>query len=425
VRSIVLDPVESAIEAYAAGRAVVVVDDEDRENEGDLIAPAGMLTPELTAFFVRHTSGYLCVALEQDAARRLQLPPMARENQDPRRTAYTVTVDASAGITTGISARDRAHTIRLLADPSTRASDLSRPGHVVPLIARPGGVLERQGHTEAAVDLAKAAGLAPAGVLCEIVSELDPTGMARGPELREFSDRHGLPMISIADLVAHRTALAAAAADAADEEVTVERVADARLPLAAGMFRAVGYRSVVDGREHVALVMGDVTDAADVLTRVHSECLTGDVLGSQRCDCGPQLEESLRAVARQGRGVVVYLRGHEGRGIGLLGKIAAYELQDAGLDTVEANLRLGYPVDARDFAIGARILADLRVRSVHLLTNNPAKRAGLESAGLVVHRTVPLPSAVTAHNQHYLRTKRERMGHDLRVVDGGADELAS
>ena len=400
------DTVDYAVAEIAAGRAIVVVDDESRENEGDLIFAAELATPELIAFMVRYTSGYVCVPITETEADRLELPPMSRVNQDPRGTAYTVTVDARSGISTGISAVDRAHTIRLLADPESTAADFSRPGHVVPLRARDGGVLVRPGHTEAAVDLAVLAGLKPAGVLCEIVSEKDPLGMARTDELRVFADDHDLALISIADLIAYRRRF----------ERQIEQVADARLPLPEGEFRAVGYLSKVTGRELVALVHGDLGNGEDVLVRVHSECLTGDVLGSLRCDCGPQLHAAIEAVVEEGRGVVLYIRGHEGRGIGLLQKLRAYELQDAGADTVDANLALGLPADSREYGTGAQVLADLGVRSMRLLTNNPAKRAGLEGYGLSITGRVPLPVSVNPENLRYLTTKRDRMGHDLEEL---------
>ena len=402
-----LDPVERAIADIAAGKAVVVVDDADREDEGDLIFAAEHATPELIAFTVRHGSGYVCVALPEADADRLELPPMFHANQDRRGTAYTVTVDAREGVTTGISATDRALTIRLLADPGSTGAEFSRPGHVVPLRAKDGGVLRRPGHTEAAVDLAKLAGLRAAGVLCEIVSEQHPTEMARPRELRQFADRHGLTMISIADLIAYRRRT--------DKLVT--RVASARVPLPAGGFTAVGYASSYDDREHVAFVFGDLADGEDVLVRVHSECLTGDVFGSLRCDCGPQLEAALSAVAAEGRGVVLYMRGHEGRGIGLLHKLQAYQLQDTGLDTLDANLELGLPADARDYGTGAQILVDLGVRTMRLLTNNPAKRAGLEGYGLRITSLVGLPVSVNAHNVRYLVAKRDRMGHLISVAN--------
>jgi len=401
--------IERALADIAAGRAVVVVDDVDRENEGDLIFAAEKATPELVAFMVRYTSGYICTALPEADADRLELPPMYPTNQDRRGTAYAVTVDAREGVSTGISAADRARTIRLLADPATTPADLSRPGHVVPLRARPGGVLRRPGHTEAAVDLARLAGLRPAGVLCELVN--DDGTMMRLPDLRRFAERHGLALITIADLVAYRRRT----------EKHVERVAEARIPTEYGLFRAVGYRATYDPAEHVALVCGDLGDGRDVLVRVHSECLTGDVFGSLRCDCGPQLQAALRRVAQEGRGVVLYLRGHEGRGIGLLHKLRAYELQDRGRDTVDANLELGLPADARDYGTGAQILYDLGVRTMRLLTNNPAKRAGLEGYGLSVVGREPLPVRPHPENVRYLRTKRDRMGHlldGLEEVDG-------
>jgi 3,4-dihydroxy 2-butanone 4-phosphate synthase / GTP cyclohydrolase II len=402
-----LDPIHKAIAEIAAGRPVVVVDDEDRENEGDLIFAAELATPELIAFMVRYTSGYICVPITDTDADRLDLPPMVRTNQDKRGTAYTVTVDAREGVTTGISASDRCHTIKLLAHPDTTSADLARPGHIVPLRAKEGGVLRRPGHTEAAVDLATLAGLRPAGVLCEIVSEKDPSGMAQSEELRAFADEHGLVMISIADLIAYRRRF----------EKLVERRASARVPLRYGEFTAHGYSSSYDDREHVAFVFGEIGDGEDLLVRVHSECLTGDVFGSLRCDCGPQLDASLAAVAREGRGVVLYMRGHEGRGIGLFHKLQAYQLQDAGRDTLDANLDLGLPADARDYGTGAQILVDLGVRTMRLLTNNPAKRAGLEGYGLSVLGTVRLPVHANPENLRYLQTKKDRMGHELDFGD--------
>ncbi|MGH3646191.1 MAG: bifunctional 3,4-dihydroxy-2-butanone-4-phosphate synthase/GTP cyclohydrolase II [Micromonosporaceae bacterium] len=398
---IVLDSIEQAIADIAAGKAVVVVDDADRENEGDLIFAAEKATPELLAFMVRYTSGYICAPLTAAECDRLELPPMYHTNQDKLGTAYTVSVDARERISTGISAADRANTIRLLADPATSPADLARPGHVVPLRAKDGGVLRRPGHTEAAIDLARLAGLRPAGVLCELVN--DDGTMQRLPQLAEFAREHGLTLVSIADLIAYRRRT----------ETQVERVAEARIPTAYGDFRAVGYRSTVDAREHIALVYGEVTDGDDVLVRVHSECLTGDVFGSLRCDCGPQLQAALAAVAAEGRGVVLYVRGHEGRGIGLLHKLQAYQLQDTGRDTVDANLDLGLPADNRDYGTGAQILVDLGLRSMRLLTNNPAKRAGLEGYGLTVVGRVGLPIRPTPENLAYLRTKRDRMGHLL------------
>ena len=395
--------VERAIADIAAGKAVVVVDEEDRENEGDLIFAAEHATPELLAFMVRHTSGFVCVALTARDCDRLELPPMVHANQDKHRTAYTVTVDARAGVGTGISATDRAHTIRLLAKPDSSPVDFTRPGHVVPLRAREGGVLSRAGHTETAVDLARLAGLRPAGVLCELVSRQTPGDMARREECISLAAEHGLAVVSIADLAAYRLRA----------ERCVRRAAEARVPTEHGEFRAVGYASAPDGLEHLALVRGEIGASQDVLIRVHSECLTGDVFGSRRCDCGPQLSAALAAVAAADRGVVLYLRGHEGRGVGLLHKLAAYQLQDAGADTIDANLELGLPVDARDYGAAAQILADLGVVSVRLLGNNPAKLTGLEGYGVRVLSRIALPTFATPENLRYLKTKRDRMGHDL------------
>ncbi|MBW6439460.1 bifunctional 3,4-dihydroxy-2-butanone-4-phosphate synthase/GTP cyclohydrolase II [Actinoplanes hulinensis] len=394
------ESIERAIADIAAGKAVIVVDDEDRENEGDLIFAAEHATPELVAFMVRYTSGYICVPLPEEEADRLDLPPMFHTNQDKRGTAYAVTVDAKHGVSTGISAADRARTIQLLASAETEPGDLSRPGHIVPLRAKPGGVLRRPGHTEASIDLAVLAGCRPAGVLCEMVN--DDGTMQRRPDLEKFAAEHDLVLISIEELVAylrHR------------QGSQVERVVETVLPTEHGVFTAVGYRTEADQGEHVALVYGDLADGEDVLVRVHSECLTGDVFGSRRCDCGPQLDAALERVAAAGRGVVLYMRGHEGRGIGLLHKLQAYQLQDRGLDTVDANLELGLPADARDYGTGAQILADLGIRSMRLLTNNPAKRAGLEGYGLRVTGREELPVRLHPENVRYLRTKRDRMGH--------------
>ncbi|MBA8823555.1 3,4-dihydroxy 2-butanone 4-phosphate synthase/GTP cyclohydrolase II [Saccharopolyspora lacisalsi] len=405
------DDIEHALAQIAAGRPVIVVDDEDRENEGDLIFAAERATPEMVAFMVRYTSGYICVALTGEDCDRLDLPPMYHANQDLRGTAYTVTVDAASGVTTGISAADRARTINVLADADSAASDLNRPGHVVPLRGQTGGVLRRAGHTEASVDLARLAGLRPAGALCEIVSEKSEGEMARRDELEVFAADHDLALITIADLIAYRRRF----------ERQVERVAEARIPTAHGTFRTVGYDSLLDGIEHLALVYGDIGDGEDILVRVHSECLTGDVLGSLRCDCGPQLDASLAKVADAGRGVVLYMRGHEGRGIGLMHKLQAYQLQDDGADTVDANLELGMAVDGRDYGQGAQILYDLGVRSMRLLTNNPDKRVGLESYGLRIVGREPLPIRPNPENLRYLQTKRDRMGHDLTDLDDGED----
>ncbi len=403
--SLRLDSVEDAVAAIARGGAVVVVDDEGRENEGDLIFAAQHATPELVAFMVRYSSGYICVAMEDEAATRLDLPPMVAQNEDARGTAYAITVDAATG-TTGISATSRAETIRRLANPESTPTDFTRPGHIVPLRARAGGVLTRDGHTEASVDLARMAGCTPVGVLCELVSEKDPTDMARGPELREFADEHNLPMISIAQLIAYRRRT----------ERIVERVVTTTLPTAFGVFTAYGYRSLVDGTEHIALVTGDVTDGNDVLVRVHSECLTGDVFASLRCDCGPQLHESMRAIQEAGRGVIIYVRGHEGRGIGLLHKLQAYRLQEEGLDTVDANLEQGLPIDAREYSVAGHIIADLGIASADILSNNPEKVEALSGYGPIISGRTRIEIAPNHDNIQYLRTKRDRMGHDLPLV---------
>lgn len=394
-----LDTIDDAIAALAAGEPVIVVDDEDRENEGDLIFAAAKATPEITGFMIRHTSGYICVAMTAEMLDRLHLPPMTAVNEDRKGTAYAVSVDARDVISTGISATDRALTIRVLADSATDASDLTRPGHVMPLRAVAGGVLRRPGHTEATVDLVRFAGFSPAGALCELVN--DDGSMMRADQCRTFANTHGLVMVSIADLIRYRR----------QRESQVERVAEIKLPTSFGDFQAFGYRSVLDNHEHLALVLGDVGDGEDILVRVHSECLTGDVFGSLRCDCGPQLQAAMRAIADEGRGVVLYVRGHEGRGIGLLHKLQAYQLQEAGRDTVDANLELGLPADARDYGTGAQILADLGVRGMRLLTNNPAKRAGLEGYGIRMTARVPLVVTPNDHNVAYLQTKADRMGH--------------
>lgn len=396
-----LDSVEAAVAAIGRGESVIVVDDEDRENEGDLIFAGSKATAELATFMIRYTSGYICVGMDGPVLDRLNLPPMTAVNEDRKGTAYSVSVDARDVLGTGISAEDRAHTIRVLSDTATEPFDLTRPGHVMPLRAVPGGVLRRAGHTEAAVDLARMAGLAPSGALCEMVN--DDGTMMRAPECRAFADEHGLLMISIADMIRYRRT----------HENLVSREAVASLPTELGDFRAHGYRDDLDGSEHVALVMGDIGDGENVLVRVHSECLTGDVFGSLRCDCGPQLRAAMRRVADEGRGVVLYVKGHEGRGIGLLHKLRAYTLQEAGRDTVDANLDLGFPADARDYGTGASILADLGVHSMRLLTNNPAKRAGLEGYGLTIAERVPLTVDANPHNEAYLNAKVARMGHDL------------
>jgi 3,4-dihydroxy 2-butanone 4-phosphate synthase/GTP cyclohydrolase II len=397
-----LDEVDRGVADIRAGRAVVVVDDASRENEGDIIFAASKATPELLAFTIRYARGLICVPMLGKDLDRLQVPPMTSDNQEHMGTAFTISVDARRGITTGISAADRARTIRTLADSATEPYEVVRPGHIFPLRYTEGGVLRRPGHTEAAVDLARLAGLTPAGVVAEIVN--DDGTMARLPQLRAFADEHGLALITIAQLIEHRRRV----------ERVVSRIAETRIPNQHGEWRALGYLNSVDRTEHLALVLGDLTaPGPEVLVRMHSECLTGDVFGSRRCDCGAQLEAAMAAIAAEGRGVVIYLRGHEGRGIGLLSKLRAYQLQDAGADTVDANLDLGLPVDAREYSTGAQILADLGVESLRLLTNNPAKVQGLASFGIKVTGRVPLPVAPTAENLRYLTAKRDRLGHQL------------
>jgi 3,4-dihydroxy 2-butanone 4-phosphate synthase/GTP cyclohydrolase II len=400
--------IEEAIEQLRRGGMVVVVDDEDRENEGDLIMAAEDVTGESMAFFLEHTSGIFCVPLESDRADVLDLPLMVVANTEAQRTAFTVSVDYRHGTTTGISASDRAATVRALIDPATLPTDLNRPGHIFPLRYRPGGVLKRAGHTEATVDLCRLAGKYPSGVLCEIVTR-DKSDMARLPELEAFAAEHELPLVTIASLIRYRR----------HHEKLVKRVAEAALPTQHGEFKAVVFESVLDGEQHMALVYGDISATENLLVRVHSECLTGDALGSLRCDCGPQLQTALAKVAAEGAGVVVYLRGHEGRGIGLGHKIRAYALQESGVDTVDANLELGLPIDSREYGIGAQILVDLGVTSMRLMTNNPMKYGGLEGFGLNIVERVPLESRPTPFNIDYLRTKRERMGHIL----GGLDDV--
>jgi 3,4-dihydroxy 2-butanone 4-phosphate synthase/GTP cyclohydrolase II len=395
--------VEEAIEDVRAGKMVVVVDDEDRENEGDLIFAAEKVTPDHVGFMVRHCSGIICVPMEGERLEELNLPLMSPENSEAMGTAFTISVDAHDGTTTGISAADRATTIRTLIDPASKPSDLARPGHIFPLRYTPGGVLRRAGHTEASVDLARLAGLYPAGVLCEVVNE-DGT-MARLPDLEAFAARHGLRIVTIADIIRYRRRW----------EKLVHRVVDARIPTAYGTWNAIGYESD-DGRTHVALVKGDPRGKEDVLVRVHSECFTGDVLGSIRCDCGIQLSDAMRKIEQEGEGVVVYVRGHEGRGIGLRHKLEAYALQDGGLDTVEANVELGFSPDSRDYGVGAQILVDLGVSTMRLLTNNPTKRAGLEGYGLRIVDRVPLESTPNPENLRYLQTKREKLGHLLDAL---------
>jgi len=382
-----------------------VVDDEDRENEGDLIMAAEAATAEKIAFFVRHTSGVICTPLTGERLDELDIPLMVRDNTESQRTAFTYSVDFRHGTSTGISAADRAATIQSLIDPATRPTDLARPGHIFPLRYSNGGVLKRAGHTEAAVDLARMAGLYPAGVLCEIVN--DDGTMARVPELVEFSKQHNLLLISIAELIRYRR----------QTEKLTRRVSEARIPTEWGDFDCYVYESVLDGQQHIAFVKGAVQGEHDVLVRVHSECLTGDVFGSLRCDCGEQLDAAMKRIAQEGMGVLVYLRGHEGRGIGIGHKIRAYSLQDEGHDTVDANVQLGLPVDSREYGIGSQILVDLGITTMRLMTNNPAKYGGLEGYGLEIVGRVPLESIPNPENIKYLRTKRERMGHLLEGLD--------
>ncbi|MEP7018805.1 MAG: 3,4-dihydroxy-2-butanone-4-phosphate synthase [Actinomycetota bacterium] len=394
-----LSSIEQAFEALKSGLPVLVLDDEDRENEGDVILSAATLTTEWMAWTIRHTSGYICAPMPEGFADRLGLPPMVANNQDPRGTAYTVTVDAAEGVTTGISAADRAHTIRLLAQEDSTASGFTRPGHVVPLRARPGGVLVRGGHTEATVDLCRLAGLAPVGAIGELVH--DDGSMMRLPAVLELGAQHHLPVITIEALIAWRK-----------RHDRVERLAETRLPTRHGVFRVVGYRDLLTGDDHLALVSPKGLPGRAPLARLHSECLTGDVFGSQRCDCGPQLERSLERVAAEG-GIVVYLRGHEGRGVGLISKLQAYALQDNGFDTVDAQTELGLPIDAREYAAGGAILADLGLSAVRLLTNNPMKVNAMRDYGIEVAAVERLSIAPGVYNETYLRTKRDRMGHDL------------
>ena len=401
--------IEEALEDIRAGRMVVVCDAADRENEGDLTMAAQFTTPEAVNFMAKEARGLICLALTPERCDELGLPLMAAKNESPFETAFTVSVEARHGVTTGISAQDRAHTIQVAIDPSSGPRDLVQPGHVFPLKAKPGGVLERTGQTEAAVDLARLAGLAPAGVICEVMN--DDGTMARVPDLVAYCRRHGLRMVTVGDLIAYRRR----------HDKLVERVVETALPTLHGDFRAVGFRSLVDGKHHVAMVKGEVAGEEDVLVRVHSECLTGDVFHSLRCDCGQQLEDALERIESEGRGVLLYLA-QEGRGIGLLNKLRAYRLQEGDLDTVDANLELGLPADLRDYGIGAQILVDLGLTSIRLLTNNPKKIIGLEGYGLRVTDQVPIEHAPTSHNRDYLRAKRARLGHSLHHQGLGLDE---
>jgi 3,4-dihydroxy 2-butanone 4-phosphate synthase / GTP cyclohydrolase II len=403
--------VDEAIEEIRAGRFVVVVDDPDRENEGDLVIAAQFATPDAINFMATHARGLICLCLTGERCDELGLHPMTERNETPLGTAFTVSIEAREGVTTGISAHDRSRTIQVVIHPSATPNDLVQPGHVFPLRAKPGGVLERTGQTEAAVDLARLAGLTPAGVVCEVMN--DDGTMARVDDLVPYCERHGLKMITVADLVEYRRRT----------EKLVERTAQVRLPTEYGDFTAIAYRESLTGRPHLALVRGDVDGAEDVLVRVHSECLTGDVFHSLRCDCGEQLDLALRRIAAEDRGVLLYMA-QEGRGIGLLNKLKAYELQEEGLDTVEANLELGFPPDAREWGIGNQILGDLGLTTIRILTNNPRKSAGMEGFGLTVVEQVPIEVAPNAENERYLATKRAKLGHRLhhQGVRLGRDE---
>jgi 3,4-dihydroxy 2-butanone 4-phosphate synthase / GTP cyclohydrolase II len=401
--------VEEALEDVRRGKMIVVCDGEDRENEGDLVLAGQFTTPEAINFMAREARGLICLALEPERCDELGLDLMAAKNEAPLKTAFTVSIEAAEGVTTGISAHDRARTVQVAIDPRSGPADLRQPGHIFPLKAKQGGVLERTGHTEASVDLARLAGLIPAGVICEIMNE-DGT-MARVPDLAPYCERHGLKMITVADLIAYRRRT----------EKLVERVVATRLPTAFGEFSAVGYRSLVDDKHHVAMVKGEVAGREDVLVRVHSECLTGDVFHSLRCDCGEQLASALAMIEREGLGVLLYLS-QEGRGIGLLNKLRAYRLQEDGLDTVEANLKLGLPADLRDYGIGAQILGDLGLTSIRILTNNPKKIIGMEGYGLSVTEQLPIESIPNPHNEDYLRQKAELLGHTLHHQGLALDE---
>lgn len=398
---VVFDTVESAIEEFKKGNAIVVVDDEDRENEGDLILPGDLISTESMNFMIKNTSGVVCVPMEAKDLDRLKVPPMTTVNEDKKLTAYSISVDSASGITTGISAQDRATTVKVLSNRNSQPSDVTKPGHVFPLRAAQGGVLRRAGHTEAGVDLAKLAGLNPVAVIAELVE--DDGSIRKYESSFRFARSNGLKFISIADIISYRRR----------NEKHVELFSQSELPTKYGNFKSFAYRSKIDGIAHLALVVGDISDGENVLVRVHSECLTGDVLGSLRCDCGEQLQLAMKTIADHGRGIILYVRGHEGRSIGLLNKIAAYGLQDKGRDTVQANIELGLPADARDYGTGAQILVDLGVKTMRLLTNNPSKRAGLEGYGLKIVERLPLIAIPNEKNIDYLSTKKNKMGHDL------------
>ena len=395
------DSIESAIEEFKAGKALVVVDDEDRENEGDLVLAGTLINSESMNFMIKNTSGVVCVPMLAEDLDRLNLPPMTAINEDKKSTAFSVSVDAAIGITTGISAEDRCRTIKVLADRNSKSTDVSKPGHIFPLRAAQGGVLRRAGHTEAGIDLAKLAGLNPIAVIAELVE--DDGSIRKYESSYRFARENNLKFISIADIISYRR----------KHEKQIELISTSELPTKFGNFKAFGYKSIIDGISHIALVAGDIGDGENVLVRVHSECLTGDVMGSLRCDCGDQLQLAMKTISENGRGIVLYVRGHEGRSIGLLNKIAAYGLQDKGRDTVQANLELGFPADARDYGTGAQILVDLGVKTMKLLTNNPAKRAGLEGYGLKIVERVALVALVNEKNVDYLSTKKNKMGHDI------------
>ena len=401
--------VDEALAEIAAGRMVVVVDDEDRENEGDLVMAAEHVTPEAINFMAKHARGWICLALTPERCSELDLELMTAKNETPYETPFTVTIEAREGVTTGISAADRAQTIRVASDPKNGPEAIVKGGHVNPLKAKPGGVLERTGHTEASVDLARLAGCTPSGVICEIMN--DDGSMARVDDLKTYCELHGLMMLTIADLIAYRR----------KNDQLVERVVSTTMPTAFGDFTVVGYRSLVDDKHHVAMVKGEVDGKSDVIVRVHSECLTGDVFHSLRCDCGDQLAAALAVIEEEGQGVLLYLA-QEGRGIGLLNKLKAYKLQEEGYDTVDANLKLGLPADLRDYGIGAQILVDLGLSSIRILTNNPKKIHGLEGYGLSVSEQIPIEPASNQHNAEYLETKRRRMGHTLHHQGLNLDE---